>query len=513
MRKSDIKKFDKLISLKSNEILHTFLELVDGIFAIYDKKTDSFSAFDVQDTECRVIEETTFTDWYNESISSGRVSDNTKNAFKNFYDEMLTCTSAVEGEYQYKINDNGEYSWWLAKAKPFIDQDGDEKVVVVYNLLGQAKIDEDNYYNSEEQLDPGTGILNKRAILEYTTKLLNSHPAYHVTMAIIDVDDFKNVNDEYGHMVGDQVLRDVAAIIKDVVSNNGMVGRIGGDEMFIVSKKLESNDQIREILREIRNRVSILYKGNEDRPSLTVSIGASSYPDDGREYDDLFKIADKMLYLAKEKGKNRYIIYTPELHKDYVTGDVDKISYNNSYLMYKIRKLLMINQIIGNIIQETPESLDILYDKISEAFDIDSIYIYKGEKWKTSTVEVLYENENAKVLRQTCVNNWKACGESFNETDYVNLQFVETFKNDGIKAIDNVNFLEKTAPDARKTLNELGIKQGVDYFLRDEDADEYYIIAFNRNKLMSKISDSDLTYFALLGNIICNYIVKRDKEK
>lgn len=69
MRKSDIKKFDKLISLKSNEILHTFLELVDGIFAIYDKKTDSFSAFDVQDTECRVIEETTFTDWYNESIS------------------------------------------------------------------------------------------------------------------------------------------------------------------------------------------------------------------------------------------------------------------------------------------------------------------------------------------------------------------------------------------------------------------------------------------------------------
>lgn len=113
---------------------------------------------------------------------------------------------------------------------------------------------------------------------------------------------------------------------------------------------------------------------------MTVSIGASSYPDDGREYDDLFKIADKMLYLAKEKGKNRYIIYTPELHKDYVTGDVDKISYNNSYLMYKTRKLLMINQIIGNIIQETPESLDILYDKISEAFDIDSIYIYKGEK-------------------------------------------------------------------------------------------------------------------------------------
>ena len=82
---------------------------------------------------------------------------------------------------------------------------------------------------------------------------------HKVTIAIIDIDDFKSVNDTYGHMFGDEVLRDVAGILKNTVGRNGLCGRIGGDEMFIVMEHLEDDESIRTVFRTIKNNVSWSY--------------------------------------------------------------------------------------------------------------------------------------------------------------------------------------------------------------------------------------------------------------
>ena len=91
----------------------------------------------------------------------------------------------------------------------------------------------------DELRDAGTELLNKKAITNYAKKLIDKRVNHKVTIAIIDIDDFKTINDTYGHMFGDEVLRDVAQILREAVGRNGMCGRIGGDEMFIVMEHFE----------------------------------------------------------------------------------------------------------------------------------------------------------------------------------------------------------------------------------------------------------------------------------
>lgn len=149
--------------------------------------------------------------------------------------------------------------------------------------------------------DPGTDLLNKRAITDYVRKLIDSQPGHTVTIAIIDIDDFKTINDTYGHMFGDEVLCKVADILRDAVGSRGLCGRIGGDEMFIIMEGLNDNEGIRNVLRTIRNNTKWLYHDDPRNIKITCSIGSATYPNDAKRYDELFKIADKVLYLAKER--------------------------------------------------------------------------------------------------------------------------------------------------------------------------------------------------------------------
>lgn len=102
-------------------------------------------------------------------------------------------------------------------------------------------------------------------------------------------------------MFGDEVLCKVADILRDAVGSRGLCGRIGGDEMFIIMEGLNDNEGIRNVLRTIRNNTKWLYHDDPRNIKITCSIGSATYPNDAKNYDELFKIADKVLYLAKEK--------------------------------------------------------------------------------------------------------------------------------------------------------------------------------------------------------------------
>ena len=105
-------------------------------------------------------------------------------------------------------------------------------------------------------------------------------------------------------MFGDEVLYKVADILRDAVGRKGLCGRIGGDEMFIVMEGLKDDEGIRNVLRTVRNNVSWLYHDDSRNINkITCSIGSATYPYDAGDYDELFKIADKMLYLARKKAR------------------------------------------------------------------------------------------------------------------------------------------------------------------------------------------------------------------
>jgi diguanylate cyclase (GGDEF)-like protein len=176
------------------------------------------------------------------------------------------------------------------------------------------------------EMDPGINILNKKSITAYARNVIMQAKNRRIYLAIIDLDNFKTINDKFGHMFGDEVLAVVAAVVKEAVADNGLVGRIGGDEMFVVIDKVEEYDEIRNIMRNIRTNVEWYYKDKRDDVNLTCSIGVAQYPLAGEDYETVFSVADKMLYRAKEKGRNRYIIYNPEIHGSIVglVGEPEK---------------------------------------------------------------------------------------------------------------------------------------------------------------------------------------------
>ena len=165
---------------------------------------------------------------------------------------------------------------------------------------------------NELQYDSLTGVYNKKTITEYAKKRISEEKEKRIVIAILDVDHFKSVNDTFGHLYGDKVLARVGGRLKEIVGEDGVIGRIGGDEFMIVFNGLDDDQVLRGMLRAIRTQIKWEFAEDFENLSITCSIGASIFPVNGRDYEDLFKKADCCLYIAKEKGRDRYVFFRDE---------------------------------------------------------------------------------------------------------------------------------------------------------------------------------------------------------
>ncbi len=168
-------------------------------------------------------------------------------------------------------------------------------IIIVRQYRITEKLSQEVYERSIR--DTMTGLFNRTEIINIYEKNINKD----ISLSIIDIDDFKNINDTYGHSIGDIVIKDIADIIKDVVKDKGYAGRYGGEEFLIILNK--SNDfNSKEILEEVRKTIENKKWFFKDSP-ITVSIGLLN-ESKGTSFNNGFKAADELLYLAKRNGKN-----------------------------------------------------------------------------------------------------------------------------------------------------------------------------------------------------------------
>jgi diguanylate cyclase (GGDEF)-like protein/putative nucleotidyltransferase with HDIG domain len=156
--------------------------------------------------------------------------------------------------------------------------------------------------------DPLTGLANHRSFQERVQRELTGAEARDIafTLCMIDIDDFKRVNDLFGHPVGDRVLAQVGARLRQ----NGEAFRLGGDE-FALLLPARSADEALPVAQNVLERIASLDLG--DVGSVTASAGIASFPGQAFDRDELIRLADSALYWAKEHGKNRVHVYRPEV--------------------------------------------------------------------------------------------------------------------------------------------------------------------------------------------------------
>ena len=157
--------------------------------------------------------------------------------------------------------------------------------------------------------DPLTAVLNRRALTERLNSELERVKRYEtqVSLLLIDIDHFKRVNDSYGHLVGDDVLTDVGALLQSAVRSVDVVARYGGEEFVIALPEtgLMGATVFAERIRELIEEHRFSHAGGSEL-HLTASVGVACYPSPGLEtVEDLLATADQALYRAKAEGRNR----------------------------------------------------------------------------------------------------------------------------------------------------------------------------------------------------------------
>ena len=205
--------------------------------------------------------------------------------------------------------------------KPF---DPDILVKRVNNLINTY--DQMNTYEAKASHDSLTGLLNKETATEHATALCSSAQGI---LAVLDIDSFKLINDIYGHESGDDILIRFALILKHLVSDKGMVGRIGGDEFLLFLDNASEYD-LKEFSETVNKRLLAEAQdllGDQMVVPIGTSIGAVAVPQAGTDFKGLFRIADRELYRVKENGRHGVELYSPDIKGD-ITEVPEDINLN-----------------------------------------------------------------------------------------------------------------------------------------------------------------------------------------
>ncbi len=156
--------------------------------------------------------------------------------------------------------------------------------------------------------DTLTGLPNRALLNDRLSMALAESRRSGGKMAVcfIDLDDFKPVNDTYGHETGDVLLVEVAHRMSGILRATDTVARLGGDEFVLILSEIQSEQEIQSMLARIMEAIAKPYALGETSVTVSASIGVTIYPDDHADADTLLRHADQAMYLAKEKGRNRF---------------------------------------------------------------------------------------------------------------------------------------------------------------------------------------------------------------
>jgi diguanylate cyclase (GGDEF)-like protein len=154
--------------------------------------------------------------------------------------------------------------------------------------------------------DPLTGALNRRAFFSTTEPVLarNRREGEALTLLVADLDNFKTINDQHGHAVGDEVLKLFVKVSKSTLRGQDILARFGGEE-FVILLPNTNPEQAHEVAERLRTAFSQACKEQEDKPDATVSIGIAERASDDHALDSLIARADSALYLAKQAGRDQ----------------------------------------------------------------------------------------------------------------------------------------------------------------------------------------------------------------
>ena len=292
--------------------------------------------------------------------------------------KQVNCGQLTKTELECRLKrQDGTYIWYKNSFTVLFDEN--TKAIQAFGVL----TDIDRYKRENEKLgakahrDLLTGLYNKVTTEELVKKCLKQNQNQKHALFVLDVDNFKEINDTMGHLPGDEALVDIAQHIRKQFRSEDIVGRIGGDEFAIFLKNIKSQEIIERKAEMLAAVFGQSLTAAQTKGRVSISIGVSVYPHDGKTYEELFKKADVALYYSKQQGKNCYHLYSKQVEKLY-----DRFARSMRLDRIDSEKSVAGNfeRYVFQTLCETPDvdrAINMVLDMTARAYRFEHIYIYE----------------------------------------------------------------------------------------------------------------------------------------
>jgi diguanylate cyclase (GGDEF)-like protein/PAS domain S-box-containing protein len=234
-------------------------------------------------------------------------------------DKLIALITSDEASHELIIRIkkfDSSYIWCKLTATILFGSDS-----TPLRLIGRI-IDIDISFREKELLlertlrDPLTGLYNKLATENLIKESLDNAPKLALfAFVLFDLDNFKHINDNFGHICGDRVLSKIATAMSSLLRSSDIIGRIGGDEFVVLIRDLPNELHAIKKVGAILSSISNAFNMNDDGFSVSASAGISFFSSHGTTYLELFEKADTSLYKVKNAGKNSYSVYSEPIPK------------------------------------------------------------------------------------------------------------------------------------------------------------------------------------------------------
>lgn len=383
--------------------------------------------------------------------------------FAQIYTRDNILKAHSEGQYQLimeyrRPSKSGDFIWVKCTLHLYDDpHSGDIKGHSYIEDIDDEKRKEIQLiYNAEH--DFLTTLLNKAATEKYINNFLESSEGKSGKHAffIIDLDNFKAINDNFGHAFGDAVLSRSATNLKELFRDIDILGRIGGDEFVVLIKNIGSAKVAINKAREICQKLFDSYSKEEKVHTISTSIGVALYPTHGKDYTSLYKNSDTALYISKEMGRNRYTTYNSSMepmvsttNEIDVRGNIEPKVFENNIVEYAFK---------------------VIYETNNKAVAISSVLELIGKHYNVSRAYIFEYTKDGDYLNNTF--EWCNVGISPQKENLQNIPnssivgYDTLFEPDGIMLLPNI---ENASDDVKRLIEPQDIISMVQFGIYKKD--------------------------------------------
>ncbi len=427
-------------------------------------------------------------EWKHTAIDSGYIPQRCIQTFEKLCSDIENGVYRFEHELESSLLTYGktrEIS--LFRGITRYDDPEHKKVTGIISVISSRQKTKGISFAAASNRDTLSGLLNRQTVAEFAQEILNSKPEHNVNFILMEIDNFSQISNNFGHLFGDEIIYTIAQIIKTEIGKRGFAGRTGSGGFFIVVENTLDETDLRGILRAIRTKTEWAFADRFKNFRLTCSMGVSTYPVDSSNYNELFMQADKALYIAKEKGQNRYVIYDVEKHGAVETDIKNKIAYLGNKKSSS-EKMIFLSELSERLVMGDIPDISIFLEQIRSIYGIDDILIFAGSE----------------------MNLLLSCGScTAKDANYIfQNSYTDRFSGSDIFVIDNVNELEGRDDNAFEILSSQHIGGAVQYLIT-EDSIIKGLISFCYIDRFCKWSVTDTNSLTILGRIISSILKKQ----